>query len=63
MHRISTTTTKNIHNLQVESRFYSVAMLGLELGDSISGDPERADSKNVGEEPGYIQVCSKGQVI
>lgn len=39
-----------------------VALLGLELGDSSSGDPERADSKEVGEEPGYIQVCSKGQI-
>ena len=27
-----------------------------------SGDPERADSEEAGEEPDYIQVCSKEQV-
>ena len=33
------------------------------LGDSIPGDPKRADSEEAEEEPGYIQVCSKEQVI
>ena len=32
--------------------------------DCIPGDPKRADSKEAAkEEPGYIQVCSKGQVF
>ena len=35
----------------------------MSLGDSISGDLERADSKETKEEPGYMQVCSKGQII
>ena len=59
--QVSARTTKNIHNLQVESRFYLVALLGLELGDSSSGDPERADSKEVGEEPGYIKSAARGR--
>ena len=27
------------------------------MGNSISGDPKGADSKETGEEPGSIQVC------
>ena len=38
-------------------------MLGLSPGDSISGDPKRADFKEAGEEPDYIQVCREEQVI
>ena len=33
----------------------------MSLGDCILVDPERADSKEAGEEPGYIEVCSQGR--
>ena len=32
-------------------------------GDSISSDPERAPPGRQGKEPGYIEVCNRGQVI
>ena len=32
----------------------------MSLGGSIPGDFKRADSEEVGEKPGYIQVCCKG---
>ena len=40
-----------------------MGMLGLRPGDSISGDPKRADFEEAGEGPGYIQVYSKRQII
>ena len=43
-------------------RFYLVGILGLEPGDSISDNPKSTDFQEAGEEPGYIQVCNKGQV-
>ena len=33
------------------------------LGDSISGNPEITALKRQGEEPGYTEVCNKGQAV
>ena len=35
----------------------------LSSGDSISSNPERSALKRQGDESGYIDVCSKGQVV
>ena len=40
-----------------------MGLLGLSPGDSISGDPERADFEEAEEGPSYIQVYSKRQII
>ena len=36
-----------------------MGILGLEPGDSISDNPKSTDFQEAGEEPGYIQACSK----
>ena len=42
-------------------KLYSVGMLGLQPEDSISGDPQRADLKEAGEDQAiYTHICSKG---
>ena len=51
---------KKLNNLKVEIKLYSVGMLGLQPGDSISGDSQRADSKEAGEDQAmYTHIYSK----
>ena len=33
------------------------------LGDSFSSDPERSVLRRQGELSGYIEICSKGQIV
>ena len=57
-------TKKHMCNLKVECWVLFSRNVRTQAGrQCISGDPERADSEEAGEEPRYAQVCSKGQVI
>lgn len=40
-----------------------MGMLGLKPRDTGLSDAERAASEEAGEEPGCMQVCSKGQAV
>ena len=55
---------KNSHHLKVESYvLFGRNFQDLSPGSSISSSPERAALRRWGEGPGYIEVCSKGQVV
>ena len=44
--------------------FYSMGFFRISsLGDTISTNPERTALRRLGEESGYIDCCSKGQVV
>ena len=54
--------TKYSHNLRVESGFIGNSRTS-SLGVSISRGPERSVPRRQGEESGYTEVCSKGQIV
>ena len=54
--------TKYSHNLKVESCFIGNSR-NSSLRVNISRAPERNVPRRQGEEAGYTEVCSKGQIV